>query len=166
MHIKVQPLQLLWPTVAQGVITDALNYLAQDQRSSQPILVHGCVFATSFQIIVFCQSCGWSCINVLHRFSVGGYLYGEMQVKMANDPRYHPVGERIVGQVYDSPVGFKGIPTGVGKAVTPVPILQKTIKFTLERYLKLFKNQTTKHYLRYGVTWQLSIYYQYCHSCH
>jgi len=121
MHIKVKPLQLLWPTVAQGVISEALDFLGQEKRSQQPILIHG--------------------------FSVGGYLYGETQVKMLNDPKYKPVGKRIVGQIYDSPVGFSGIPEGVGNAVTPIPVLQNLIRKTLENYLKLFYNQTTKHYL-------------------
>lgn len=121
MHIKVQPQQLLWPTVAQGVISEALDYLGQEQRAQQPVLIHA--------------------------FSVGGYLYGETQVKMVNDPKYSAIGKRIVGQIFDSPVGFIGIPEGVGKAVTPIPVLQKTIQLTLENYLKVFKNYTTKHYL-------------------
>ena len=47
----------------------------------------------------------------------------------------------VVGQVFDSPVDFEGVPRGVGKAVTNVPPAQIAIKTTLEAYMALFKTQ-------------------------
>jgi len=104
LHIKINPLQLLWPRRAQAVIGQTGDFITDKSRCTQPILVHG--------------------------FSVGGYLYGEMLVKFVSDPqRFGNMKERVRGQIFDSPVDVKGIPYGVGRAVTPVPVLQKTITF-------------------------------------
>ena len=122
MHLKIQPQQLLWPKTAQGVVSEVLDFLGEEERTQQPILWHG--------------------------FSVGAYLFGETLVKMTNDPKYIPVGKRVVGNIYDSPAPYSVIPNGVGKAVTPVPVLQKLIKTTLDSYLRILYNQTSKHFLR------------------
>lgn len=123
MHIKVEPLQLLWPQQAQKVVGQVADFVMDSSRSQQPILVHG--------------------------FSVGGYLYGETIVKFTSDSeRFHNMRDRIRGQIFDSPVDFEGVPRGVGLAVTANPLLQKTIKASLDGYLRLFKNQVTQHYKR------------------
>lgn len=123
MHIKVEPLQLLWPRQAQHVVGQVVDFVTDSSRSHQPILVHG--------------------------FSVGGYLYGETIVKFASDAeRRHEMSGRIRGQVFDSPVDFEGVPRGVGLAVTGNPVLQKTITASLNGYLRLFKNEVTQHYKR------------------
>lgn len=73
--------------------------------------------------------------NVLiHGFSVGGYVYGELLVKMKNEPnKYSSIKDRIVGQVFDSIADFDRIPVGVSKAVTRKVVLQKSI----ETYIRL-----------------------------
>ena len=120
LHIKVKPNQILWPTLAQGVVSQLLDFVKTPEHIHKPILVHG--------------------------FSVGGYLYGETLVKVINDPEYQDVGKRIQGQIFDSPVDFEGVPRGTGMALSNVPVVQKSIKLSLEMFLAMFKNQTQKHY--------------------
>ena len=120
LHIKVKPHQILWPIKAQGVTEKILDFVETPDNRSKPILVHG--------------------------FSVGGYLYGETLVKILNNNKYSNVGSRIRGQVFDSPVDFEGVPRGTGMALSDIPAVQKSIKFTLEMFLNTFKEQTQQHY--------------------
>lgn len=97
------------------------DFVMDPKRCHQPILIHG--------------------------FSVGGYLYGETIVKFVSDKRrFQDMDSRIRGQIFDSPVDLEGVPRGVGLAVTDKPVLQKTIKLSLETYLKFFSSQVTQHY--------------------
>jgi len=123
LHIKVGARQILWPPVAQSVVSQIIDFVNSPTRKSQPILVHG--------------------------FSVGGYLYGETLVRICEDAALKAsMTKRVKGQVFDSPVDFEGVPRGVGKAVTSVPPAQIAIKTTLEAYMALFKTQVTEHYKR------------------
>jgi len=122
LHMKILPTQMLWPNAGQKAIEELLNFTLRPAHKDQPILIHG--------------------------FSVGGYLYGETLVKILNDSRYRVCGERIVGQIFDSPVDFEGVPRGTGMALSNIPAVQKSIKLSLEFYLSMFKNATVKHYLK------------------
>ena len=130
LHIKVSPDQLLWPTRAQGVVEQALEFAAETKRETQPILAHG--------------------------FSVGAYLYGETLVKINQMPSFKDMAARIKGQIYDSPVDFNGIPYGVSNAVTKNPLLQKTMQYSIEGYLSLFKKNVMAHYLLSSETSKLN----------
>ena len=91
LHIKIEPLQLLWPPRAQKVITQIKPRRSgsAEPRHKQPILIHG--------------------------FSVGGYLYGETLVKFASDPaRFGDMSSRVKGQIFDSPVDLGGGAQGRG----------------------------------------------------
>jgi len=71
---------------------------------------------------------------MLHGFSVGGYLWGEVLQLMAKDPeKYKPVIDKIVGQIWDSVVDFEGIPTGLPKAVFPK---NELLCSSLEKYVR------------------------------
>jgi hypothetical protein len=121
LHIKIEPMQLLWPETAQTVIQQVVDFV--DSRKEQPLLVHG--------------------------FSVGGYLYGETLVKFHSDPRMRKeIGYRLVGQQFDSPVDYEGVPAGFSKAVTPVPVLQKTLEGSIHAYLRMFPKKVMQHYHR------------------
>ena len=129
LHVKVEPFQILWPRNAQAVVGQIVDFLMDGARRTRPILVHG--------------------------FSVGGYLYGETLVKTTSDPVVHEsFAQRIRGQIFDSPVDFEGVPRGVGMAITDVPILQKTIKATLDGYLGAFRQQVMQHYVRSSATFR------------
>ncbi|CAH1786464.1 unnamed protein product [Owenia fusiformis] len=123
LTLKVEPKQLLWPTQAQKVVQQALEYIDEEKNKNivNPLLIHG--------------------------FSVGGYLYGEFLVKLKQGgDKYRAIANSIQGQIFDSIVDYKGIPGGVSKAMTPNPILRATIKGTLELYLGIFKKQVMTCY--------------------
>lgn len=71
---------------------------------------------------------------VLHGFSVGGYLWGEVLVKFSQDlVKYQSVTGRICGQIFDSGVDVNDIPTGFPSAVFPNnPVL----KSAFEKYIR------------------------------
>jgi hypothetical protein len=58
----------------------------------------------------------------------------------------------------DSPVSFKGIPLGVSRAVTSVPILQGVVRGTIASYLALMKNTTMKHYVQSQNTFEENVF--------
>lgn len=67
---------------------------------------------------------------VVHGFSVGGYIWGEVLVKIAQEQeRYKSIIERTAGQVWDSAADITEIPIGFPVAVFPKnPVLQKTLR--------------------------------------
>lgn len=70
---------------------------------------------------------------VLYGFSVGGYLWGEVMVQMAQDKeRYQPLIDRIVGQVWDSAADVTEIHKGVPAAVFP---RNKVMANALSKYI-------------------------------
>ena len=84
---------------------------------------------------------------VIHGFSVGGYLCGETVLKVHERPQdYGQVGERLQGQVLDSPADLDKIPFGFSKAVSSVPIVQTIVEKMLQAHLSTFKNTVTRHY--------------------
>jgi len=58
---------------------------------------------------------------ILHGFSVGGYLYGEICQKISNLPekKLSELCNRFKGQIWDSPVDVAGVAKGVAAAVFP-----------------------------------------------
>lgn len=121
LNIRVQPNQVLRPKVAQRLAQRVLNYVEFERHRKQPVLVHG--------------------------FSVGGYLYGELLVKVQQMPeKYASFRERLIGQVFDSPVDIQGIPDGFARVLSSNPVVQASIRNSLKAYLKLFYEQVTKHY--------------------
>jgi len=127
LHIKVSPTQILWPTRAQAVASQIVDFITAPSRRNQPILVHG--------------------------FSVGGYLYGETLVRMTSNPDItEEMSRRVRGQIFDSPVDMEGVPRGVSLALTGSRPVQIAIKSSLDSYLALFQNQVTRHYYRSSQT--------------
>jgi len=120
LHVKVDPAQLLWPPVAQGVVQQLIDFADDTMRKMQPVLIHG--------------------------FSVGGYLYGETLVKMINTEKYAGLTDRVKAQIFDSPVDIRGIPKGVSQASTSNPAARKIIKSSITTYLALTKSTVGKHY--------------------
>lgn len=67
---------------------------------------------------------------LLHGFSVGGYLWAEVLVKIAQDQeRYKHIVDRTAGQIWDSAADITEIPIGFPSAVFPKnPVLEKTFR--------------------------------------
>ena len=120
LHIKVKPQQLLWPIKTQQVTEQVLDFVGSSDHRSKPLLVHG--------------------------FSVGGYVYGETLVKILTNRKYTHIGNRIRGQIFDSPVDFEGVPRGTGMALSSIPVVQQSIRFSLEMFFNTFKDQTMTHF--------------------
>lgn len=71
---------------------------------------------------------------MVHGFSVGGYLWGEVMNLMSKDlNKYQPVIDQIAGQIWDSVVDFEGIPVGMPKAMFPSNALARK---SLEMYIR------------------------------
>ena len=86
---------------------------------------------------------------LVHAFSVGAYLFGEVLVQMLKHPEvYGNIANRLCGQILDSPVDYYGIPKGFSKAMSENSHLRAGIKSFLEWYLKSLSSVVTKHYIR------------------
>lgn len=93
---------------------------------------------------------------MVHGFSVGGYVFGEVLLKLLQSPeKYSTIPPRFQGMVFDSPVDMNHIPIGVSRAVTQNEAYQKLIHSLLELYLKL---PTAKHYIRSSTTFKENVF--------
>ena len=61
---------------------------------------------------------------------------------------YADIRKRMVGQIFDSPVDFEGVPSGFATVLTKNPAGRKVIQHSLEAYLRLMEGPVTSHYLR------------------
>ncbi|KAF2884101.1 hypothetical protein ILUMI_22069 [Ignelater luminosus] len=124
LNVSVSPWQLLWPTKGTQVIAGSILKFLELNTSNAPLVVHG--------------------------FSVGGYLWGEVLVKIACDrERYDKIVNRIEGQVWDSVADITEICIGVPLAVFPKNmVLQNALKQYMLYHLKTFDKVATCHYVR------------------
>ncbi|XP_046748298.1 uncharacterized protein LOC124412464 [Diprion similis] len=122
--VSISPWQLMWPVKGSRLVAaDFLTFLEQNQNYHQ-VLLHG--------------------------FSVGGYMWGEvLDLIISNRQRYDPVIKRIVGQVWDSAADVSEISIGTPRAVFPNnAMLQGVMKKYLEYHMKTFHKQATQYYIR------------------
>lgn len=77
---------------------------------------------------------------VIHGFSVGGYLLGEVLVHVTRDmTKYQQTINRIACQIYDSAADITEIPVGVPKALFPRnPRLQLALKQYMLYHMKVY----------------------------
>ncbi|XP_018330214.1 transmembrane protein 53 [Agrilus planipennis] len=124
LNVNINPWQLLWPVKGtQVVAADILAFLDKNP-SYAPLMLHG--------------------------FSVGGYLWGEVLVLIAREPeRYQHVLDRIIGQVWDSAADVTEIHIGLPIAVFPRnPVMQSALRKYMLYHLKKFHKVATVHYIR------------------
>lgn len=123
LSLKMRPGQVLIPQRAQATVDQLLSFLLTPELKSRPLMVHG--------------------------FSVGGYMYGEYLLKLEkHEKMYADIRQRMVGQIFDSPVDFEGVPSGFANVLTKNRTGQKIIQSSLEAYLKVLEGPVTSHYLR------------------
>ncbi|CAG9571871.1 unnamed protein product [Danaus chrysippus] len=124
ISVSCTPWQLMWPMKGSQLVAGDLIKLLAVNETDQPTVVHG--------------------------FSVGGYIWGEVCVHVLNNPHlYQPVLDRIVAQIWDSAADVSEISIGVPDAVFPKnKIMQKTLKAYMEYHMKSFHNVATVHYIR------------------
>ena len=88
----------------------------------------------SKDILTFCGNNQHYGTTVLHGFSVGAYVWGQLLVHMSEHPeKYQYMHRMMVGQIWDSIVDVEGVVQGVGGAVFPNNRLLKNL---LESYVK------------------------------
>ncbi|RZF46549.1 hypothetical protein LSTR_LSTR013079 [Laodelphax striatellus] len=122
--VNCTPWQLLWPVKGSQVIAEDLINFLDENKSCQPIVLHG--------------------------FSVGGYVWGEVMVRLKEDlARYQSLIDRIVGQTWDSAADFTEFQVGLPLAVFPDnPLLRGLLERYVSYHLKTFHDVATIHYLR------------------
>lgn len=81
---------------------------------------------------------------LIHGFSVGGYLWGELLALVEKDKeRFQPILNNIVGHIWDSAADMQDIPDGLPTAVFPnnsilQGTLRKYVRFVSLTYFLLF----------------------------
>lgn len=55
--------------------------------------------------------------------------------------------DRIIGQIFDSPVDFDNIPYGISNAATENAILRNTMRLSIQSYFKLTQKHTMDKFL-------------------
>lgn len=122
--VSISPWQLIWPTKGSRLVAADLLAFLEQNKSYQQVLLHG--------------------------FSVGGYMWGEVLDMIHSDrKRYDPVLDRIVGQIWDSAADISEITIGTPLAVFPNnQILQAALKTYLEYHMATFHKQATQYYIR------------------
>lgn len=124
LHITPTPWQVLWPAKGiQLVAKDVLNFLKVNDNYT-PLLVHG--------------------------FSVGAYLWGEILVRVSLEKeKYQCVLDKVCGQIWDSSVDVTEIHIGLPPAVFPGnKVLQNALQQYIRYHLKTFHKAATAHYIR------------------
>lgn len=122
--VSITPWQLMWPTKGSRLVAaDLIEFLIQ-QQSYQQILLHG--------------------------FSVGGYMWGEVLDLMQSDhEKRNNIIDRIVGQVWDSAADVAELSIGTTRAVFPEnEMLRNMLQKYLEYHLKTFYKPSTQYYIR------------------
>ncbi|XP_028157200.1 uncharacterized protein LOC114350556 isoform X3 [Ostrinia furnacalis] len=124
VSVSCTPWQLMWPQKgSQLVAEDLIKFMAANEND-QPMVIHG--------------------------FSVGGYMMGEVFVRvMRNKALYQPVLDRVSAQIWDSAADISELTIGVPAAVFPKnKIMQKTLRAYMEYHLRTFHDAATTHYIR------------------
>lgn len=124
LTINITPWQLLFPVTGSQVVADEVLNFLHENSSRKPLFVHG--------------------------FSVGGYVWGEVMVKMNDDlQRYQHVVDRIIGQAWDSAADVTELQVGLPLAVFPRnPIMRVALRKYIGYHLKMCDDIATKHYIR------------------
>ncbi|CAG5116239.1 unnamed protein product [Candidula unifasciata] len=123
LSLKMKPAQVLIPQRAQNTVEQLLSVLQEPGLTKRPLMVHG--------------------------FSVGGYMYGELLLKLDQQrEKYQCIRDQLTCQVFDSPVDFEGVAPGFASVLVDNKLAQKVIRKSLEVYLNTFKTTITSHYLR------------------
>ena len=67
---------------------------------------------------------------LVHGFSIGGYIWGEVMVRMSSEKvKYQALIDRVIGQIWDSAADVSEIPIGLPIAVFPNnTVMQNTLR--------------------------------------
>lgn len=119
VHISAQ--QLLFPVTGSQVVAASILKYIETHKEFDKILIHA--------------------------FSVGAYLMGEVFVKLQeNKTEYKDLNQRIVGVIVDSAVDVEGLSTSIPRAFTKNPLTLKVMEWYLNAHMDMMYNLATKHY--------------------
>ena len=113
---------MLPETGAQVLAKQVVNFVQDEERKDQSILVHG--------------------------FSGGAYVYTEILQEMLARQKDDQITGRIIGQIYDSGIDVKDISSGLVKALVQNNLLQLGLKKTLEIYMRMTYSFAGQHHER------------------
>lgn len=122
MSVRLKPGQLIWPVSGSKLVASSVVDILHSEYAARPILVHG--------------------------FSVGGYLWGEIQLKIAEDlARYEQLLSNISGAVWDSAVDINETAVGVPVALFPKnAILRNACQKYILYHMKKYEKEATQHW--------------------
>ncbi|XP_071454227.1 transmembrane protein 53-B-like [Hetaerina americana] len=132
LSVRTTPGQTLWPVKgSQLVAADLVSFLELNPQYDQ-LLIHG--------------------------FSVGGYIWGEVLVRLTelgisrgspSPTPYEALAARIRGCIWDSACEFTELPRGVAKALFPNQnMLQNALESYAKYHMKVFHEKATQHHIR------------------
>lgn len=124
LSINMTPWQMLWPRKGSHVIANEVVTFLDVNTRCTPLIVHG--------------------------FSVGGYQWGEILVRISQDqPQFQHILNRISGQIWDSAADISEICYGFPMALFPKNlVLQNAMKQYILYHMKTFDKVATCHYVR------------------
>jgi len=133
LTVRLSPWQLLWPLTGSHVVAKNLITFLTLNTNYQSKVVHG--------------------------FSVGGYLWGEvLNTFSQNLPKYSPLLSSVKGQIWDSVVDMEGIPTGAPAAMFPNnAFLRKTVEKYIRYHMAKFQDAATRHYVQSSLCYHNTI---------
>ncbi|XP_046401839.1 uncharacterized protein LOC124167842 [Ischnura elegans] len=132
LSVRTTPGQTLWPLKgSQVVAADIVSFLELNPQYNQ---------------------------LVIHGFSVGGYIWGEVLVRLTDlgiargspsPSPYDALAARIKGCIWDSACEFTELPRGVSKALFPNQnMLQNALESYAKYHMKVFYEKATQHHIR------------------
>ncbi|XP_014219480.1 uncharacterized protein LOC106647543 [Copidosoma floridanum] len=131
--VSINPWQLMWPVNGSKATAFDLLQILDENKHYERILLHG--------------------------FSIGGYLWGELLDFVHKDrKRYDQVIDRIVGHVWDSAADISEITIGTPKAMFPNNrVLENMMRKYLEFHMVTFEKQATQYYRRSSQLFHLNL---------
>jgi len=83
---------------------------------------------------------------VIHAFSVGGYQYGEILLKLRSSDKYKAICDSLKGIIIDSMVHVEDAAPGLSRAITRNFILQPLLEASIAGFLALTKSISMDNY--------------------
>jgi len=85
---------------------------------------------------------------VVHAFSVGGYQYGEVLLKLTSSSRHRDLSSAFKGIIIDSMVHAEDCAPGLSRAVTTNPIVQPVLEAAIKGWVTLTRPVSMDNYRR------------------
>ncbi|KAF2359770.1 Protein of unknown function DUF829 TMEM53 [Trinorchestia longiramus] len=121
--VRLFPLDAMQPSTGTQVVAEQVCNFLRRRKLYEKYLVFGC--------------------------SGGAYLFCEVALKVHSEPELkRAVFDKVVGQVYDSPVDLRGVSVGIAHSITSSSMLQCWIRSYVDWFLKARYDAVTRHYER------------------